>query len=293
MSDFISIEREPANTRPNMAIDWSRFAFGNHRLECPHCGRGKGDKTLGLTINGNQRGVAHCFRCNYVETFRPALHGGPDPADGVKHIQTNRKFQTLSEYGQQLFNQTKTLQGVGLDYLKARKCIIPPRDGDLRYHPALKHPSGYVGPALVALVTDAVTNDPITLHRTWIKSTGSKADVDPPRLLLSGHRKAGGVIRLWPDTNVTLGLGVCEGIETSLSLAHAFTPMWSLVDAGNLASFPPLLGIEALLIGADNDEAGTRAARQCGVCWTKAGKFVRIVIPPRQCDLNDVAMEPK
>ena len=33
-------------------------------------------------------------------------------------------------------------------------------------------------------------------------------------MLCKGHRKAGGVIRLWPDDEVTDGLAVAEGIET-------------------------------------------------------------------------------
>ena len=213
--------------------------------------------------------------------------------DERKRVLPVQQHETLSEYGQELFDQTQPLSGPALDYLNARRCVVPPEDSDLRYHPALRHPSGYVGPALIALVTDAATNQPITLHRTWIKSNGSKAEVESPRLLLGSHRKAGGVIRLWPDTEVTLGLGVCEGIETSLSLAHAFTPVWSLVDAGNLASFPVLPGIEALSIGADNDPVGMKAARKCARDWTRAGKLVRIVIPQGQGDLNDVAMEPE
>jgi hypothetical protein len=245
-----------------------------------------------LTIKTDGSGVSHCFRCNYVETFRPVGENQNKLADKRRVVITAQQYETLSAYGQELFGQTQPLWGPALDYLTARRCVIPPEDSDLRYHPALRHPSGYVGPALIALVTDAATNQPLTLHRTWIKSNGSKADVNPPRLLLQGHRKAGGVIRLWSDQEVTMGLGVCEGIETSLSLAHAFTPVWSMVDAGNLASFPALPGIEALLIGADNDPAGTGAARQCGTRWTIVGKLVRVLVPEEQGDLNDLAMEP-
>ena len=92
-----------------------------------------------------------------------------------------------------------------------------------------------MGPALVGLVTDAITREPISLHRTWIKGNGCKADIEKPRLLLAGHRKSGGVIRLWPDTWVTQGLALAEGIETALAAAHTFTPIWSAIDAGNLA----------------------------------------------------------
>jgi hypothetical protein len=173
--------------------------------------------------------------------------------------------------------------------LTARGCAIPPTDGDLRYAENLRHPSGYTGPALVALVTDAITGEAMTLHRTWIKANGDKADVDPPRLLLGKHRKAGGVIRLWPDDTVTNGLAIAEGLETALAVATVHRPVWSLIDAGNLAAFHVLAGIESLLIVADNDPAGIRAADQCARRWHDAGREVRIAIPPPGKDAADLA----
>jgi putative DNA primase/helicase len=183
------------------------------------------------------------------------------------------------------------VSGAGLAYLQARQCVVPPADGDLRYHPAMRHwPTAYVGPALVALVTDAATCEPLTLHFTWVRSDGSKADIERPRLLLGGHRKAGGVIRLWPDESVSIGLGVAEGIETALSLAHAFAPVWACIDAGNLAALPVLAGIESLLIAADHDEAGIAAAQSCGERWAAAGREASIAMPPvPKTDINDIA----
>jgi phage/plasmid primase-like uncharacterized protein len=179
---------------------------------------------------------------------------------------------------------------VAADYLNARGCAIPPADGDLRYSDSLRHPSGYTGPALVALVTDALSGEPLTLHRTWIKADGTKAEIDAPRLLLGKHRKAGGVIRLFPDDAVTAGLAVAEGVETALTVALAFKPAWSLIDAGNLAAFPMLVGIESLLIAADNDPTGLRAAEQCAGRWHAAGREVRICKSPTPGqDLNDYA----
>ncbi len=54
---------------------------------------------------------------------------------------------------------------------------------------------------------------------------------------LWNHQKKGGVIRLWPDVEVTIGLALAEGIETALSAAIAFTPIWSTVDKDNLSDF--------------------------------------------------------
>jgi hypothetical protein len=200
------------------------------------------------------------------------------------------KRETLSDYGLDLWNECTPLRGVALAYLKARNCVVPPVDGDLRCHPSLKHPSGYVGPALVGLITHAEFGHPMSLHQTWVQANGDKAALDAPRLFLKGHAKALGVIRLWPDDAVTHGLGVAEGIETALSLAHAFQPVWALMDAGNLEGFPALPGIEALLIAADNDDAGLKAADQCARRWNFAGREVRVVVPPgHKQDLNDLA----
>jgi putative DNA primase/helicase len=179
------------------------------------------------------------------------------------------------------------IEGAGRDYLEARSCVIPPADGDLRYSACLRHPSGYAGPGLVALITNR-SGDAISLHRTWIRSDGTKADVKPSRLLLGGHRKAGGVIRLWPDEAVTTGLGIAEGIETALSLAQAYRPVWALIDAGNLAKFQPMPGVECLMIAVDHDDAGTSAAEECARNWTLAGHEVRMATPPDGGDdLND------
>ncbi|MDH3461419.1 MAG: toprim domain-containing protein [Burkholderiaceae bacterium] len=130
-----------------------------------------------------------------------------------------------------------------------------------------------------------------SLHRTWVCGDGTKAPIDTPRLLLAGHAKAGAVCRLWPDEAVTMGLGVAEGIETALSLAHAFCPVWATVDASGLAALPVLAGVESLTIGADNDPAGIKAATTCADRWAAAGREVRIVKPrEHKKDLNDLAV---
>ncbi|KAI3598724.1 hypothetical protein D8I24_5670 [Cupriavidus necator H850] len=272
-------------------IQWDDFEVGNHRLRCPACGRGDRDKTLGLTIEADGKGVAHCFRCSFTESYRPdwGTRRQMPAAPRIKAVVT-QKHETLSDYGRDLWSACKPLSGVAAAYLKARRCVIPPVDGDLRFHSALKHPTGYTGPVLVGLITDAVTREPMSLHRTWIQADGRKADVEPPRLLLGGHRKQGGVIRLWPDEAVTTGLGIAEGIETALSLAWAYAPAWSCIDAGNLAAFPVLPGIEVLTIGADNDAAGTAAAQECAARWADAEREV-YVTRQAQNDLNDILKE--
>lgn len=261
---------------------------GSHRLTCPACGRGPKDRTLGATLEHGGSGVAHCFRCGHVETR--ASDNRYRPAKAINRPVATLKRETLSEHGAELFAASTGLRGsVGEQYLLARGCAIPPEDADLRFHPALKHPaSDYRGPALVALVTHAETRAPLTLHRTWIRADGRKADCDPPRMLLGGHSKRHGVIRLWPDDAVTTGLAIAEGIETALTIAHAYKPTWSCIDAGNLAALPVLSGIETLVIGADHDGAGIKAASRCADRWSAAGVDVRVIAPDAErSDWND------
>ncbi|CAJ4043179.1 virulence-associated protein E [Burkholderia pseudomallei] len=263
-------------------IAWNEYPVGSHRARCPACGRRERDKTLGITIEANGTGIAHCFRCAFVETHRPerGAHLTSRRTLRINAALPSAKRDTLSNYGRELWGACSPLSGVALAYLEARCCRIPPAAGDLRWHPALAHPVRHVGPALVALVTHAVTGEHMTLHRTWVKPDGTKADVYPPRLLLAGHPKQGGVIRLWPDEAVTSGLGIAEGIETALSLAHGYAPVWSCLDAGNLAALPVLPGIENLVIGTDNDEAGRASAHACASRWAEAGWEAALVEVP-------------
>jgi putative DNA primase/helicase len=270
-------------------IAWNDYQAGEHRIECPSCGRGGRDKTAGLTIEHDGKGVLHCFRCALVETHHPE-HGAVRRLPTIKPVSTQaQKHQRLNEWGRAFWRDCHPLNGVATQYLRNRHCVIPPEDGHLRYHLAVKHPSGYVGPALVALVTDVLTCEYLSLHRTWITPT-AKADLDTPRLPLANHTLKGGCIRLWPDTAVTYGLGIAEGIETALSLAHGYQPVWATIDAGHMAQFPVMAGIETLVIAQDQDTAGMSAASICARRWAEADKEV-LVTRQAENDLNDVLRE--
>ena len=270
-------------------ITWTDYQAGEHRIECPSCGRGGRDKTAGLTIEYGGEAVLHCFRCSHVEYHRPE-RGAVPRVPSIKPVRaTERKHQTLSDWGRAFWRDCQSLGGVALQYLHSRRCAIPPQDGDLRWHPVVKHPTGYTGPALVALVSDILTNEPLSLHRTWVTPTG-KADLNTPRLPLANHALKGGCIRLWPNEAVTYGLGIAEGIETALSLAHGYQPVWATIDAGHMARFPVLAGIDSLVIAQDQDHAGMSAASTCARRWVVAGREVLLT---RQAanDLNDVLLE--
>jgi putative DNA primase/helicase len=196
--------------------------------------------------------------------------------------------QRWSDYAESLWQSCQPIAGAAAQYLAARDCVIPPADGDLRWHPSLLHKkSNWTGPALVARVTDAITGEPMTLHRTWIKADGTKASIQLPRLPLKGHAKKGGVIRLWAAAPT---LGIAEGIENALTAVQVINPSWALIDANNLARFPVIDGVSSLVIFADNDSNGTgqKAAAECAQRWVLAGRVVKIFTPDiPDTDLND------
>jgi putative DNA primase/helicase len=265
---------------------------GEHRAACPECAKAKprrGDDALAVKVEPDGGATWLCHRCGWRSSTRsPAAtqelrQRAPAP-------EPERPVASFSGAPESLWRSCRTIteNDPAGSYLTKRGCALPHPDGDLRWHPKLQHSTGYTGPALVALVTDAVTVEPLTLHRTWIQEDGTKAPVDRPRLLWPGLPKAGGVVRLWPDEEVTLGLCVAEGTETALTAARGFQPVWSTSDARNLETLPVLAGLDALTIIADHDQAGLDAAQKCAQRWVEAGVEVKVWKAPAEGDdLND------
>jgi len=90
------------------SISWRDLTPGEHRLTCIHCSRGKRGKTLGVTVDDSGAGIAHCFRCEYVETYRPERPGSGlqpkpqrHPAQQVRRVVApqQQKHETLSDAG--------------------------------------------------------------------------------------------------------------------------------------------------------------------------------------------------
>ncbi|MDO9500270.1 toprim domain-containing protein [Falsiroseomonas sp.] len=173
-------------------------------------------------------------------------------------------------------------------YLASRG-LSRPDDAPIRFHPEC--PRGAERwPAMVALMTDPATNQPVGVHRTFLARDGSgKAPGPMPAKMMAGNA---GVIRLTPDYDVVYGLGLAEGIETSLAVIQQFgwRPIWAATSAGGIAGFPVLAGIDALTIFADPDAAGLAAADACAARWKDAGREAEVFSPP-DGDFNDLATE--
>jgi putative DNA primase/helicase len=172
-------------------------------------------------------------------------------------------------------------------YLASRGLALPP-GAPIKNHPACPRGEEKV-PAMVSLMSDAVSAAPCGIHRTYLAADGTGKARGQAKLMLGG----GGVIRLAPDEDVTVGLGVTEGIENALAImSRGWSPVWAAGSAGAISTFPVLTGIECLTIFADADEngAGIKAARACGTRWAAAGRQVDVHYPPAGTDWNDVTL---
>ncbi len=193
------------------------------------------------------------------------------------------------------WNLAHPLEGsVAVVYFKMiRRCGLPGHHC-CRFIPSLRHhKSGRSFPCIVSLLTDAVTGEPLSLHKTYLAHDGhGKAPIEWPRLFWPGPPIGGGVVRMSPDDQVETGLIICEGLEDGQSLLdYGLAPVWACMSAGLIAKFPVLTGIEALTICADADGAGQRAATECKDRWTAAGREVTIAYPHGGAkDFNEAAV---
>ena len=168
-------------------------------------------------------------------------------------------------------------------YLEGRGLALEP-GGSIRFHASC--PRGTERhPAMVALMSDPATGEPCGVHRTYLTPDGSDRLRDAKGKAMIGNA---GVVRLVPDAEVTMGLGIAEGIETSLAVMQRFQwrPVWAATSAGAIARFPILPGIEALTVFADADGPGLEAARSCVARWAAAGLSAFLEAPPHG-DFNE------
>jgi hypothetical protein len=186
-----------------------------------------------------------------------------------------------------LWAQGRAISDTSADkYLRSRG-LLPPAGDVFRFHPACPRERERL-PAMLAIMTDAVTNQPVGIHRTFLRADGlGKIEHGKQKMMLGGA----GVMRLAPDDEITLGLGICEGIETGLALMQraGWGAVWAAGSAGGIARFPVLAGIESLSIFPDCDDSGVsaKASEQCAARWREAGREVQVVSPPAGADWLD------
>lgn len=164
--------------------------------------------------------------------------------------------------------------------------LVLPRStaGRLRFHQGVRHPSGGVWPAMMALVTDGADDRPLGIHRTLLAPAGGgKAAVRPQRMMLGPC--AGGAVRL---AEADLRVMVGEGIETCLAAMQATgLPAWAALSTSGMRRLDLPECIREVVVLADADPPGEAAAEAAARRWQSEGRRVRIARPPVGKDFND------
>lgn len=250
-----------------------RTARGLHGA-CPSCG-GK-DRFRLDDYQG--RGDSFCGHCGYRDglTLVMDLHNLSFTAACEWVLNNTGRVRKVTEPKQQkstddLKADLRRVWGGGVAvtegdpvwlYLKHR-CGIKTVPAGIRYHPELDywHEDGSktTHPAMLASVMDS-TGRCLSVHRTYLTSTGEKAAVKTARKLMPPSDRLHNVaIRLAPVLDGWLA--VAEGVETALAYSTLWgVPCWSTVSAGLLESFSPPDGVTLLTIAGDNDRSFTGQA---------------------------------
>jgi Toprim domain-containing protein len=279
---------------------------------CPICGgnqtaaRHSGSRCHGY--RSKDRRYARCSRAELAGRLTPGRDGlyghrveGRCPC-GSEHEKVGEPVakaanpakvvpsQDLARTVRSRWFRSRPANGTLVEIYLASRGIHGPVPQSLRFNPGLRHtPSGLTLPAMVASVVTAGDAGPVALHRTFLRPSGDgKAEVEPCRMALGPIR--GGAVRLG---TVGKTLAIAEGIETALSIQQATgIPTWAALSASNMPGLhlPPLPAAQELLIGADADSPGRRAAVAAADKWCREGRRVRIAAP-RSGDFNDVLMD--
>jgi putative DNA primase/helicase len=257
------------------------------------------DRTPSLALRDGNGGrlLVHCHAgCQAVDVLAELRRQKLIGTNGYHRKEDKQGFAAQStpvaaesavELAWQIFNDAiEPRRGPVEAYLRSRGLGQLPDDlADVRYHPRCPRGKDRL-PAMVALMRDAVSNVPTGVHRTFLRSDGSgKASVVPAKMMLG--RAGGSVVKLTPDENVLVGLGLSEGIEDGLAVLNSgWSPVWVALSAVSMTSFPVLDGVESLTLFADNDAAGRKAADVCRTRWHKAGREAVILVPPNVKDFG-------
>jgi putative DNA primase/helicase len=284
-------------------------------------------ETIAKALGGRKAGGGWVARCPAHDDLTPSLsicdddddkvlvrcHAGCDQERVIEALRTRglwagksprpllrsaRRMPIESKPGQDdarraeaalaIWQSAKPAQGTPIEtYLASRGINLPPPEA-LRFHAGLKHPSGGIWPAMVALVTNGVDGNPLAIHRTFLARDGfEKAPVEPQKMMLGPCR--GGAVRLADAVNVLM---VGEGIETCLAAMKATgNPAWAALSTSGLRTIDLPENLRDVIVLADGDDAGEAAARDCAWRWKREGRRVRVARPPRGMDFNDMLLD--
>jgi putative DNA primase/helicase len=211
--------------------------------------------------------------------------GGPWATATTRNAAPARPAAFEGSHAEGIWRSGRAIAGtLGERYLRARAITIAP--DRLRFHPWLKHhPSGRCWPALIALVTTGIDDEPTGVHRTYLAKHGeTKASAKPAKMMLGTC--AGGAVRLAP---AAASLLIGEGIETTLSAMQVTGRAgWAALSTAGLKALRLPEVVREITILVDGDKAGDGAAKVAAARWFTECRRVRLARAPHGQDFNDL-----
>lgn len=280
------------------AIGGTRHGLGFVvRCPLPSHGQGRGDRSPSLSIRDGDRGLLVCCHagCDSRDVFEELRRRGllisectrpefASPLVSMGQAAAPRADQGMRDRALAIWQEAQDPHGTIVErYLASRRLDLPEETGAdvLRFHPACPFGNDRL-PCMVAVYRTIDRDLPVAVHRTALSANGQKIG----RKMLGPV--AGAAIKLDADADVTMGLVVGEGIETTLTARQlGFRPAWALGSVGAIAAFSVLSGIEALTILAEAGKPSADAVQICGQRWSEAGREVIVVSPRMGADIND------
>jgi putative DNA primase/helicase len=158
-------------------------------------------------------------------------------------------------------------------YLESREIWSVAREiEDARFHPKCPREKG-VQPAIVVAMRMRGAPGVQAVQRIFLTSDARKDGAMMLGIAGGAAMMLGGVV-----SNV---LNVAEGFESGVSVRMMDSgATWALGSAGALDRLGVLDDVDRLVIWADHDAAGMKAALACRVRWREAGRDVAVWVPP-------------
>lgn len=240
------------------------------------------DRTPSLSVRvGDTSLLFHCFAgCTSVDVIK-ALRAQITAGTGVLSTDEPGRMANvdLRPIAEKLWAESRRLSGtLAARYLASRG--LTSHSAQLRFHRRVKlgaRSEATYHPAMIAAVRDDVGL--VAVHRTFLNAkTAGKADIETPKMLLGNPGR--GVVRIGEAARV---LGLAEGIETALAAAAIHKiPVWAVLgnERFGMVSIPER--VERLVIMADNDAGGVRAAKLAQEGLARPGRVIDIRWPPAQ-----------
>jgi phage/plasmid primase-like uncharacterized protein len=249
---------------------------------CPACGY----KDALRVTSQNGKALWWCGACQDQAAVTAAIAGQAAQAAPMAAAADGSQAQKR-EWALNLERDALPAKGTVVERYLATRGITLRGDMPIKYLPNhLDRDGGKRWPVMLALMVDH-DGTPQAIHRTFLAPDGKgKAPIATPRKTLG--MVAGAAVRLAPIAD---RLVIGEGIETSISAGLMLkAPAWAAISAPNLEFKLKLPdSIREIIVAADHDGPGLKAARAALARWRAEGRAVKIARPqtPGQ-DFNDL-----